>query len=272
MGTGTWSSRRRRYAREIAPQGGARSILYRPLVDLARSAHSGPHTMGRFFRRERILMSYARQAEAMDAVIGAGLGADPVRLHHPDGAACPGGRSAVPVDPRYATLLSRILASSSTAGAQCVQFVACGARAQATGVALAAARTAASLIGRSLVINARLAWDADSFEDGKAGCADSGQPFVPRLYHQWLAQSPADLALLFGSARRAAFNAVISPFRFVAIDCPSPSLAPAASALAPFCLGYGAGGAGRRKHARGGAGGSPAYDGRRRNDHRHRAG
>jgi hypothetical protein len=182
------------------------------------------------------LNSHGGPASTIDAVIGAGIATDFAPFHLRGGTPCSGGRSAVPVDPRYAALLSRLLAPSSAGSTQCVQFVACGVQAQATGVALGAARTAASLLGRSLVINARLTLDADAFPDGMAH-APVPDAFVPRLYHHRLAQRPGDIALLFGGARRSALTTLVSPFRFVAIDCPPPSAAPSASALAPFCVG-----------------------------------
>jgi hypothetical protein len=178
----------------------------------------------------------ASHASTVDAVIGAAYAADYRAFDSSDGKTRSNVRNAVPVDPGYATLLSRILALSSPGGTHCVQFVACGATGCATGVALAAARAGASILGRSLLINARLELDADNVPDGTGG-APVPDAFVPQLYHHRLARRPVDIALLFGGARRSALNTLITPFRFVAIDTPPPNAAPSASALAPLCIG-----------------------------------
>jgi hypothetical protein len=138
-------------------------------------------------------------------------------------------------DPRFATLLGTILAHATGGETACVSFVACGPHARATRVALGTAM-AASGRGRALLLDARL---SPGNAQGPSGPAATPLPdaFTPRLFHHRLTEGCGGLALLFGASRRQALAALCAPFGFVAIDAPSPADAPAASALAPLCLG-----------------------------------
>ncbi len=140
----------------------------------------------------------------------------------------------VPVDPRYALLLSRILAVAAAEGVPCVQFLPCGGEAPATPIASGVARAAAALLGRALLLGARM--DAPP-HGGAADGAALPDAFVPRLYHLRLGQDPADGGVLFGRSRRELLVALAAPFRFVAVDGPAPGAGPSASALAPLCAG-----------------------------------
>jgi hypothetical protein len=153
------------------------------------------------------------------------------------------------VDPRCASLLSRIMAEpfqNATAGeTPCAQFVATDRAAAATAIAFGTAQAAASLLGRALLLDARLDHDAQTRPSAAQSASNAahgqaaGTPipdaFVPRLYHRALSHRSADAAMLFGQSRRDVLRALAAPFRLVIIDAPSPACGPAATALAPFC-------------------------------------
>ena len=136
---------------------------------------------------------------------------------------------------RAAMVLSCIITATSSSNKPCVQFVACGELVRASTVAMAAAQAAASILGRSLLLNARME------DDGQDDAAHHDGPvpdsFVPGLYHDFLAHRASDLDLLFGRGRRGALTNMIAPFQFVAIDSRSTRAVPAGTALAAMCTG-----------------------------------
>ncbi len=142
-------------------------------------------------------------------------------------------------DPRHAALLSRLLAVPCHHAAPCVMFIACDGSDRASALAMGTAQAAASLLGRSLLLDAWLT----RRDGGPHAAAEQphGTPipdaFMPRLYHRQLTHQAADIALLFGSVRAEALSVLASPFRYVAIEAPPPGTGPAANALAPLCLG-----------------------------------
>jgi hypothetical protein len=140
------------------------------------------------------------------------------------------------VDSRFAALLSRLVAAAPMTGTRCIQFIACGGERRAGSVAFSVAQAAAVILGRTLVLDARLDLAPSSMPASNAQ-GPVPDAFLPQLYHHRLAQRPGDMTLMFGGARLAALNALIAPFRFVAVDCPPPALGPATSAMAPLCLG-----------------------------------
>lgn len=184
----------------------------------------------------------AHPFQAIEAVIKAGRGggqsAPPQEPATKPQTAAHAGRPAQavsPIDLRYATLLSRILAGSPPMVSPAVQFVACGAAGGATAIAFGIARATASLVGRTLLLDARL--DPGTAAARSLAAAPLPDAFVPRLYHHTLQHTPADLALLYSDERREVLAALSRPFRFVAIDAPAPASGPAACALAPLCFG-----------------------------------
>jgi hypothetical protein len=183
-------------------------------------------------------LTYAGKEESwIDGIIQSSRAAD-----YAEGAAhrplpSPGGKAFH--DPRHAALLSRLLALSAQNAAPCIMFIACDGSDRASVPAMGTAQAAASLLGRSLLLDAWLGRRAG------ASHAPPDQPygtpipdaFMPRLYHRQLSHQAADIALLFGNARAEALAVLAAPFRYVAIEAPPPGTGPAANALAPLCLG-----------------------------------
>ena len=183
-------------------------------------------------------MTYlSRPWSAIDAIINAG------QIGVPDAAAAGHSTAAKPnvqaewgvVQSRAAMILSRIMTETSSPNKPCVQFVACGEHVRASTVAMAASQAAASILGRSLLLNARM--EDDGQDDGSHQDGPVPDSFVPGLYHHHIARSAADLDLLFGRNRRGALTNMIAPFQFVAIDSRSPRAVPAGTALAAMCTG-----------------------------------
>lgn len=184
-------------------------------------------------------MTYAGKEEAWLAGI--------IQASHVKASPQPAAEPAAPLgtasstfhDPRYAGLLSRLMALPSKAPTPCIMFIACDGSDGATAPAMGTAQAAASLLGRSLLLDARL----NRIGPAQRARADTphGTPipdaFMPRLYHRALSHNASDIALLFGTARAEALAALASPFRFVAIEAPPPASGPAAAALAPCCGG-----------------------------------
>jgi hypothetical protein len=152
----------------------------------------------------------------------------------------PGGRV---FDPRYASLLARIVTEQPTAETPCVQFMTCQPGDRACRIAFGTAHAAATILGRTLLLNTRLDDPCDpsaraaghQLEQTAGGTFPDA--FVQRLYHRQLFCNDADLALLYGRSRKDALLAIAAPFRLVVIDAGDVADGPAAEGLAPFCLG-----------------------------------
>ena len=146
-------------------------------------------------------------------------------------------------DPRYAALLARILTEQPLTEPPCVQFLSCHAGESAGKIAFGTARSAASVLGRTLLLNTRLDYATDSRANTCGDVLDqitrSALPdaFTQHLYHRRLFRNAADLALLYGRSRKDALCTIAAPFRLVVIDAGAVSDGPAAESLAPFCVG-----------------------------------
>ena len=144
-------------------------------------------------------------------------------------------RPARYVDPHFEALLLRLLAGTADPTIPCIQFVACDDQNHAATIAFRIAQAATSILGRTLLVNAHMKGHcANSINCGHSSIPDA---FIPALYHHDMTSDPGNTDLLFGAAQRTSFHALISPYKFVAIDCSAPSRSPAATALAAFCLG-----------------------------------
>ena len=139
------------------------------------------------------------------------------------------------VDPNFAALLSRVLAGVTDMVVPCIQFVSCGAHDNTSAIAFRTAQAASSILGRTLLVNART--EGKFRIAGNATYAPVPDAFIPALYHYEIASWPGATGLLFGGVRKAAFHALVSQYKFVAIDCSAPSTDPAVNALAALCLG-----------------------------------
>ena len=184
-------------------------------------------------------MTYqARPWSAVEAVINAGRN-DPASTSaasHDDDCSLANMKAELSfLRSRSAIMLARILSACLPSTKPCVQFITCGENAIASSVALSACKAAATILGRSLLLNARMELDGqESASPSRVPVADA---FVAGLYHHQLACSDADLGLMFGRERRILLDGVTNGFRFTAIDSGTPNAGPASAALAPMCNG-----------------------------------
>ena len=132
-------------------------------------------------------------------------------------------------------MLSRILSACQPATKPCVQFVACGKHVSASEVTMSACEAAAAILGRSLLVDARIGSIGE--DDREHPSSPVPDAFVSGLHHYHLAHSLAELRMVLGRDRRNLLNSIVDTFPFVAIDSGTPNSCPAASALAPMCNG-----------------------------------
>ena len=181
-------------------------------------------------------MHQPRPLSAIDAIIGAGRDTRPDEPTVDRNPACLnriqpkwGG-----LDTDAAMLLSRILHVLSASTKPCIQFVACDKVISASAVAMAACQAAASVLGRSLLLDARMDYAAGGSLE-TPNCETLPDTFVQGLYHHRLTHRSSDLDLLFGPHRQSALTKLIAPFQFVAIDSVAPRGGPVSTALASMC-------------------------------------
>ena len=192
--------------------------------------------MGGAVAGQCVLTYQARPWSAIDAIIGAGRGSRPDDPTRDRNAACLDRARKVfgRLDGPAAMLLARLLDVVSASTKPCIQFVACGNVVGASTVAMAASQAAASILGRSLLIDARLDCAADENIEAPQSVS-LPDAFVQGLYHHRLTHCTSDISLLLGPNRQRLLATLIAPFQFIAIDARAPCEGPVGTALAAMC-------------------------------------
>jgi Mrp family chromosome partitioning ATPase len=143
---------------------------------------------------------------------------------------------------RLTVLLSRLLVEALPNTTPIIQFVNCSQQGGESTVAFNTAKAAATVLGKTLFLDARLKQDSISNLEPTIEARPSTwnilpDAFTPGLYYYRICEGPSGSSLLFGDGRRDVLSRLAAPFRLVIIDSPIPSLSPSANTFAPFCLG-----------------------------------